>query len=475
MAGIVSFGAYIPYLRLPLAAIGGGKRVEGGPEKAVANWDEDALTMAVAAATDCLRGVDRTTVDGVIFASTSFAFKEKQGAAIIAKALDLRRDVMTADIGDTLRSGTGALRAALDAVRAGSAKRVLVAVGENRMASPRSPLEANFGDAGAAFLVGAEAPVATIEAVHSVSDELIDVWRAEGDPFVHAWEDRFVVDHGYRSNVREVVRGLLGKLDRKPADFAKLVLYGPDARSHGALARELGFDPTRQLQDALFGRVGNAGSAAAPLQLAAALEVARAGDTLLVVGYGDGADALALRVEEPIARLGDRRGVRWHLERRGEMPGYDMYIRFKQLLATENDRRAGAGISATKHFRDRDYEISLHAQKCRKCGQVQYPHQRVCHTCFAKDEFDRLRLSDRIGTLKSFTFDNFAGSPNPPLVATVTDVDGARLYLQMTDVNPREVKLDLPVELVFRKIHDAGGTPNYFWKCTPVRRAPGEQ
>lgn len=475
MAGILSYGAYIPYLRLPLAAISGGKRVEGGPEKAVANWDEDALTMAVAAATDCLRGIDRAGIDGVIFASTSFAFKEKQGAAIIAKALDLRRDVMTADVGDTLRSGTGALRAALDAVRAGSAKRVLVAVGENRMASPRSALEANFGDAGAAFLVGAEAPVATVEAVHAVADEMIDVWRTEGDPFVHAWEDRFVVDHGYRANVREVVRGLLGKLDRKPADFAKLVLYGPDARSHGALARELGFDPARQLQDALFGRVGNSGSAAAPLQLAAALEVARAGDTLLVVGYGDGADALALRVEEPISRLGDRRGVRWHLERRGEMPGYDMYIRFKQLLATENDRRAGAGISATKHFRDRDYEISLHAQKCRKCGQVQYPHQRVCFKCFAKDEFDHVRLSDRIGTLKSFTFDNFAGSPNPPLVATVTDVDGARLYIQMTDANPKEVRLDLPVELVFRKIHDAGGAPNYFWKCTPVRRAPGEQ
>jgi len=209
--------------------------------------------------------------------------------------------------------------------------------------------------------------------------------------------------------------------------------------------------------------------------LAAALEVAKAGDTILVAAYGDGADALALRVEAPISGLADRRGVRWHLERRGEMPNYDMFIRFRQLLPTENDRRAGAGISATKHFRDRDYEISLHAQKCRKCGQVQYPHQRVCFKCHARDEFDHVRLSDRIGTLKSFTFDNFAGSPNPPLVATVTDVDGARLYLQMTDANPKEVRLDLPVELVFRKIHDAGGTPNYFWKCTPVRDAREER
>jgi hypothetical protein len=27
----------------------------------------------------------------------------------------------------------------------------------------------------------------------------------------------------------------------------------------------------------------------------------------------------------------------------------------------------------------------------------------------------------------------------------------------------------MPVELTFRKIHEAGGSPNYFWKSTPVR------
>lgn len=467
MAGIISYGAYVPYLRLPLATIGGGRAREGGPEKAVASWDEDALTMSVAAATECLRGLDRRTVDGVLFASTSYPFKEKQGAAIVAKALDLRRDVLTSDIGGSLRAGTNALRAAVDSVKAGSAGRVLVVVGDTRMAAPRSPLEANLGDAAAAFLVGAEG-AATLTASHSVTDEIIDVWRTDGDPFVHAWEDRFIVDHGYRASVREAVAGLLAKTGSKPSDFARLVLYGPDARSHGALARELKFDPTKQVQEPLFGAVGNAGAAFAPLLLAAALEEAKPGDRLLLVSYGDGADAFALEVTPEIEKRRDRRGVRWHLARRAELPSYDLYLRFRQLLATEHDRRAGAGLSATKHFRDRDYEVSLLAQRCRKCGQTQYPHQRVCFKCYAKDSFDQVRLSDKIGTLKSFTFDNFAGSPMPPLVATVTDVEGARLYLQMTDTSLKEVKLDLPVELVFRKIHDAGGTPNYYWKCTPV-------
>src|SRR5207244_12337244 len=106
----------------------------------------------------------------VRFASTSYAFKEKQGAAIVAKALDLRRDVLTADVGDSLRAGTQALRAAADSIKAGSAKRVLVVVGDTRMASPRSPLEANLGDGAAAFLIRDVHGASGFGATHAVAD-----------------------------------------------------------------------------------------------------------------------------------------------------------------------------------------------------------------------------------------------------------------------------------------------------------------
>ena len=244
------------------------------------------------------------------------------------------------------------------------------------------------------------------------------------------------------------------------------MLYGPDARAHATAARELGFDPKTQVRDPLFGKVGNAGAALAPLLLAAAMEEAKAGQRLLLVGYGDGADALVLSTTPQVERLEGRRGVSWHLARRAELGSYDLYLRFRQLVATEHDRRAGAGLSATKHFRDRDADVSLLAQRCRRCGQTQFPRQRVCFACYAKDDFEPIRLSDRVGTVKSFTFDNFAGSPQPPLVAGIVDVEGARLYVQMTDVAPKEVKLGMPVELTFRKIHEAGGTPNYFWKSS---------
>jgi 3-hydroxy-3-methylglutaryl CoA synthase len=472
MAGIRSFGAYIPMLRLPFAAIaGGGRKASGGSgEKAVAYFDEDSVTMGVAAGTDCLRGIDRTSVDGLLFASTSYPYKEKQAASVAAKALGLRRDCATADLTGSLRAGTTALRAALDSVKAGTAKNVLVITSDCRPAAPRSALERNVGDGAAALLISNDAVAAELEHQHTISEEIIDVWRTDADRFVKTWEDRFVVEHGYRATLVDAVKALFAKAGCTAKDFSKAALYGPDARSHAAAARALGFDLKSQVQDALFGRIGNTGAAFAPMLLIAALENARPGDRLLVAGYGDGADVLTFRVTDAVKALTDHRGVRWHLERRAELGDYDKFLRFRHLEASEHDRRAGTGVSATIHYRDRNEDIAFHAQRCRKCGQEQFPFQRVCFTCHARDDFEEVRLAERTGKVLSHTFDFFAGSPDPPLIVTMIEAEGgARLYLQMTDASPKEAKLDTPVEFTFRKVHEFGGTPNYFWKCTPVR------
>lgn len=469
--GIRSQAAYIPMLRLSLGAISGGRKASGGRgERAIAYFDEDAVTMAVAAGRNCLEGLERDEIDGLYFASTSYPYREKQGAALIAKALDLRRDVVTADFADSTRAASAALRAALDAVRAGSARNVLVVAADCRPAPPRSPLERNFGDAAAALLVGTEDVAARFEEQVFLAEEIIDVWRTEWDRFVRSWEERFVVERGYSENIVAAVRTLLERSGKKPSDFAKFVAYTPDARSVAGVARASGFDPQRQVQDPLFGRVGNCGAAFAPLLLVAALEQSQPGELFLWANYGDGADAMVVRTTEAVARLGSRRGVQWHLARKRECAEYDRYLDYRNLYPSETDRRAGQGVSATVHYRDRNEDIAFHGYRCRRCGTEQFPFQRVCFQCFARDEFDEIRLADRHGKVLSYTFDYFAGSPDPPLIVTTIEVEGgARVYLQMTDAVPDEVKLELPVEFSFRKIHEYGGTPNYFWKCTPVR------
>jgi uncharacterized OB-fold protein len=34
--------------------------------------------------------------------------------------------------------------------------------------------------------------------------------------------------------------------------------------------------------------------------------------------------------------------------------------------------------------------------------------------------------------------------------------------------SPEQVKLGMPVEFVFRRIHESGGRPNYYWKAMPL-------
>jgi uncharacterized OB-fold protein len=120
------------------------------------------------------------------------------------------------------------------------------------------------------------------------------------------------------------------------------------------------------------------------------------------------------------------------------------------------------------HFRERDEDLAFKGQRCRRCGAVQFPIQRVCESCFAKDDFEPARLADRRGRVLTYTFDYFFPTPEPPTIVTITEIDGARVHLQLVNATPEETRIGLPVELSFRRIHQVGGRPNYYWKATPV-------
>ncbi len=472
MTGIVSFGAYVPATRLPLALIAGRPAKDGGPERAVAAHDEDAVTMAVAAGVDALRGVERGTIDALYLASTSVAYREKSAAALVAKALDLRRDVQTLDLGASLRAGLGALAAAHDAVASGASGRVLVIASDARLAAPRSALERELGDGAAAFVVGQGGALATLAARHAVADEIVDVWRTEDDAFLRAWEDRFVVQHGYHRNVVEVMTKLFAAAGVAPADVARLALAGPDARSIDAAARaaKLGAD---RLVRPLFGQLGHTGAAFAPMLLVHALETGglAAGDRVVCVAHGNGAEALLFTIGEALASHPAPRGVAGHLARRRPLASYQSYLASRHLAPSEHDPKAGGGVPATVAYRERDAEVSLHGFRCTGCGTMHFPRQRVCYRCHAHDSFEPVRLSDLTGRVLSYSFDWFFPNPEPPTIVGVVEIGGARFYAQMCDARPEQLRCDLPIEVVFRRIHEAGGRPNYFWKSTPLANA----
>jgi len=467
MVGITSYGAYVPFWRLRRSAIA----QDAVGEKAICGFDEDALTMAVAATGDCLNGIPRENVDGLFFASTTSPYGEKSAAATVAVAADLRREIMTADFARSLRAGTGALRAALDAVRAGSARNIVVTGADCRLGIPGSAFERTFGDAAGALLIGDRDVIATVEASHSVSDEILDVWRPERDVFVRSWEERFGATQGYLPVVYEAVSGLLKKTNLTPKDFTKAIFYSPDGKRHAEIAAKLGFDLKTQVQDPLIHSIGDTGSAMPLVLLVAALEEAKVGDRILWVSYGDGSDAFFLQVREPIEGMGARRGVRAHLASKKVIDDYRKYLFWRGLLPTERRVETVSFVSVPAIHRGRDANLRLRGVKCRDCGTVQFPPQRVCTKCHSKDHFEPHPLSDKKARIFTFSADYIS---NPlverPIITTTIDFDGGgRMQCYMTDCDFERVKPGLPVEMTFRKMTFRDGIQNYSWKSMPLR------
>ncbi|MDY7034656.1 MAG: 3-oxoacyl-[acyl-carrier-protein] synthase III C-terminal domain-containing protein [Thermodesulfobacteriota bacterium] len=471
MAGIISYGAYIPIYRLSKSEI--ARMWEKGPrkgEKAVANSDEDSITMAVEAVIDCLRGRQREHVDALWFATTTPPYREKQSASIIAAAADLRRDILTGDITDSLRGGTIALQAALDAVSAGSAKQVLVVCSDCRVPAPNSAFEPIFGDGAAALLIGGDNAAVQVEARHRITSEFLDIWKTDSDDYIRSWEDRFILK-GFEDHIREVVEPLLRKCDLSPRDLSKVALYAPDSRTYARMLRVLGIDKA-QVTDPMFDTVGNTGAAFAMMQLVASLENAQPGDRVLLVGYGDGCDAFMLHVTDHIKNIGERRGIKENLKSKMMLSGYGKYVRFRNLMEWEKTPAPERPISPVSlYWRDREALLRGRGVKCKKCGHLQFPPQRVCTWCHSKDAFEGVRISGKIGELFTYSKDERAlwALDLPNILSVVNLEGGGRFYGQMTDRDADKVEIGMPIELTLRKIHEGSGFYNYSWKCRPKR------
>jgi hydroxymethylglutaryl-CoA synthase len=473
MVGIVSYGGYIPALRLErkLVADAWGRNSIGG-ERSVANNDEDSITMCVEAAANCLNDRKREEIEGLFFASTTAPYQEKMNSTLIATVLDLKREVVTADFGNSLRAGVATLKAALDSVKSRSTQNLLVTAADCRVGYPKSDQEQTFGDGAAAILVGDGDPVATFEGSYSINNEMIDVWRNPEDKFVKTWEGRFILDEGYTAHMKEAVSGILKKYNLKPEDISKVILPAPDSRTHGRLAASLGFDAQIQVQDPFISNIGYCGTAQPLMMLTSVLERAKPGDILLLAAYGDGADAMIFKVTDQIGKSINRYKMAALLENKIMFPSYVRFLSYRGILEAKPGEPFRLFPSATVSWRERRSSLRCHASRCKKCGWMAFPVQRVCYNCRSKDDYEEVRVSDMTGKVFTFTRDNLGGrSDDPVIVQTVAELEnGLRFYGIMTDCEPDSVEVNMPVELTFRRLYEGAGFHNYFWKLRPVRK-----
>ncbi len=481
MVGIISYGVHIPWHRIShktiSSAMGWFNAASPPGEKAVANYDEDSITMAVSAGMDCLDNLEREKIDGLYFATTTSPYTERQGAGIIATALDIRPDIRIADFAHSTKAGTTALISACEVVKAEAAKSMMLCASDCRLGKPGSTQEHIYGDGGAALLMGDNMVIASLEGYYSLSYDFTGEWRASWEDFGHSLEDRFVQDEGHSKFIPQAISGLLQKYQLSIKDFAKVIYPGPSARLHAAIGRRLGAEP-EQIQDPMLTSVGNTGVAHTLIMLVAALEEAKPGDRLLVASYGNGSDALFFQVTEEIENMKDRRGIKDSLALRKELSNYEKYVAFRNILPVEKGIRGekyeGYFTPLARQWRERRAILALCGSRCKRCGTPQYPPQRICVKpgCGAIDEMEPYRFSDKKGRLFTYTADNLSYSPSPPAIYGMINFEGGgRYWFDFTDCDADSLKVGMPVEMIFRRKYadKEHGMNTYFWKAIPVR------
>lgn len=478
MVGIKSYGAHIPRFRLDRNIMQSALLFLGfGPlrgEKAVANWDEDSITMAVAAAKDCLKGENKDKVDGLYFATTSQIYSLRQNAGIVAAALDLNTNSRTADFTDSSKSGTGALLAAADAIAAGSLNNCLVCAGDLRVSKVGSNGDYTYGDGAASFLLGKKDVIATIDGTFSTSHDFVDRRRLEGERLEHMWEERFIRDAGYMKFIPEAVMGLVKKYNLNIKDFSKVIYACAFTGAHATLAKTLGLAP-EQVQDPLLMTVGDTGVAQPLMMLVAALEDAKPGDKIMVVSFGQGCDAFHLTVTDNISKVQSKKAVKKNLAAKSQLGSYEKYLAFRKLMPCEIGIRGEETIFTSFSIIARENReiYGMVGSKCKTCGTPAWPFQRICPNpdCGAIDQTESYRFADKLGNIFTYTSDFLAPSIDPPASYGFIDFEGGgRSGLDFTDCDANTLKVGMPVELSFRiKFADEKrAATNYGWKAMPI-------
>jgi 3-hydroxy-3-methylglutaryl CoA synthase len=483
MIGITGFGGYVPRLRLARQAayqanawyapqFSGRKGT-----RSMANWDEDSITMAVAAGRDCLGPrEDRSHVRHVFLASNTLPFAERLNAGVVAAALTLADDVNAVDTGGSQRAALAAVTQAVAQAQAGGGD-VLVLASDARKTRAASTQELDYGDAAAALLVGSEGVLAEFLGAGTLSVDFVDHFRAVGEEVDYHWEERWVRDEGIGKLVPQAVQSALAQAGLQAADVDHFIFPSSFAKMDAQLAKLCGIRP-EAVVDTLLEQIGDSGMSHGLLLLAKLLERAEPGQHIVVAQFGSGAQALVFRVTEAIRSFRPARGVSEWLARGVEERSYTKFLAFKGQLALERGMRGEQDkkTALSTAWRHRSALLGLVGGRCEVTGRVHFPPSRlsVDQGKPLQDTQKPYKLADRPARILSWSAEYLSYHPAPPHHYGQIDFEGGgRILMDFTDLDVGEVDSGTPMEMVFRikDIDENRHFTRYFWKATPMRAA----
>ena len=107
----------------------------------------------------------------------------------------------------------------------------------------------------------------------------------------------------------------------------------------------------------------------------------------------------------------------------------------------------------SKPFWDACQKQELLLQKCNDCGLYRFPPSVLCPRCMSTD-FQRIKAS---GKAKIFsyqvTYQAFYPAWDTPYVVAIVELEeGPRMHSNIVGCKIEDIRIDMPVELVFEKV-----------------------
>lgn len=128
-----------------------------------------------------------------------------------------------------------------------------------------------------------------------------------------------------------------------------------------------------------------------------------------------------------------------------------------------------------QYWRLQNQRYRLTGERCHTCGAKLFPPRDVCPEC-SKPAYEPFEFGGR-GEVYSFSLVTQApagyGAYEPYPVALVKLQEGPLITAQLTDVDPENVRIGMPVEMVTRKLTEESenGLIVYGYKFRPIMAA----
>ena len=465
---ITAVGGYLPLLRLDRKVAAGALRFAGlggrrDGRRAVAGWDEDALTMAVEAA----RGpASAKSPRALVFASTSAYFTDRSQSALMIDALALDPMTRTADTGGSRRCATSALLTALE-----GSDDVLIAAGEKRDTQAGSVQQANFGDGGAAVRIGDSGGARYLGGA-SLAHDFIDSYTSRDRPTPYAYEERFVREAGAAKLLVPAIAAALAESGLEASRVTIAAVAEPLAGTYAIAAKKLGLAAPNVASD-LATAAGDLGAAHPLFALGLAFAGAAPGDIVLLAGFGSGCDAMLFEVAGDVAGASD---VAAALTVGQPLADYVRFLNLSGALDLAWGMRAEIGQKAQATVLERAGRETMGFIGGRdSLGNVQFPKSAmpVNPSLDRPETLTDVRLADDVARIISATSDRLNYTPDPPFEFGLVQFDnGARVSMEFTDRPEVGFAVGQPVGMRFRikSIDRQRGFRTYFWKAAPLDR-----